>query len=206
MYRKIQPQVFFMTKTIRYCIHCGREIGESLFCANPDCGGIPNFYRDVPSPEPRTAQGPLKARDQNGERTAGRSQGMSTLSGELDEDRRTIRFQAAPVALLRATVHPFEEHLIYPGATEVGARKPAKIIIDRPEVSSRHARLDCRQGSGGRWDISIVDQGSTNGTYVNGKQIERQGLAPGDRVMFANVEYELKLIPKKEDPRVTIEM
>lgn len=196
-----------MTKTVRYCIHCGREIGESLFCSNPDCGGIPNFYRDVPSPEPHGAQGPQRGRDQNGgDRVFQRSPGISTLAGTLDEDRRTIRFQAAPVALLRATAPPHDEHFIYPGATEIGARKPAKIIIDRPEVSSRHARMDCRQGSGGRWDFSIIDQGSTNGTYVNGKQIERQGLAPGDRVMFANTEYELKLIPRKDEPRVTIEM
>ncbi len=40
-----------MPKTVRFCINCGREIGEALCCSNPECGGIPNFYRNVPGPD-----------------------------------------------------------------------------------------------------------------------------------------------------------
>jgi len=50
-------------------------------------------------------------------------------------------------------------------------------LLDDARVSRRHARLD--------WDGSgwvVVDAGSTNGLFVNGKRVEEHRLKPGDEL------------------------
>jgi two-component system cell cycle response regulator len=62
--------------------------------------------------------------------------------------------------------------------TRVGRGADNHIILDGDSVSRRHAHLEQR---GESW--LVVDDGSTNGTYVNDEQIARQvALANGDRV------------------------
>ena len=55
--------------------------------------------------------------------------------------------------------------------------KCCDVVFEHPTVSRRHAQLHHRDGS---WVLQ--DLGSTNGTTINGKRIERCRLAPGDRV------------------------
>ncbi len=59
---------------------------------------------------------------------------------------------------------------------EVGRLAECDVYLpDDPRVSRRHARLD--------WDGSgwvVVDAGSSNGLYVNGKRVEERRLKPGD--------------------------
>jgi two-component system cell cycle response regulator len=62
--------------------------------------------------------------------------------------------------------------------TRIGRGADNHIILDGDSVSRRHAHLEQR---GESW--FVVDDGSTNGTYVNDEQIARQvALANGDRV------------------------
>lgn len=195
-----------MGKTVRYCIQCGREIGEAKTCDNPECAGIPNFYRDVPGPEhPSRRRIEAPPRHQRVTQT-GRS-GRTTLAapGTFPDDRRTIPLQTEPVAMLRAVSPPPAEYLLHPGKTEIGALPPADIIVDRAHVSSRHACIECSPGESGGWEITVIDNDSTNGTFVNGKQVKEQRLAAGDKVRFASVEFELFLLGQ-DKPRVTLEM
>lgn len=70
---------------------------------------------------------------------------------------------------------------------KVVIRKPDSIYIGRTDVnnlcyenkfvSSKHARLNY---DGSSW--SILDMGSTNGTYVNGYRIESKNLSAGDHI------------------------
>ena len=46
-------------------------------------------------------------------------------------------------------------------------------------VSRRHARIEAQMGA-----VVVIDEGSANGTYVNGVRIESQALAPGDVVQM----------------------
>ena len=98
---------------------------------------------------------------------------------------------------MKSVSPPLAEHFIYPGLTELGARPPAKIIIDQPQVSSRHAVLESRPGLDGRWEIVLTDHGSTNGTFVNGKRIKRCKLKDGDRIRLARVELELRYLEQE---------
>ena len=40
-------------ETGKFCVRCGTEIGDKRFCRQPDCDGLPNFYRDVVRRAPR---------------------------------------------------------------------------------------------------------------------------------------------------------
>jgi len=191
---------------MRFCINCGREIGEEVCCTDPECGGIPNFYRNVPGPDDAERAPANRSRKSRvPPPKPGQPVTSDTQVEDLEPRRATVGLDSQPVAVLRSTSPPPAEHLITTGSFEVGARPPAKIVIDRPEISSRHARIDCVPEPAGGHRISVVDHGSKNGTYLNGKRIQRGDLAHGDRIRFAIVEFQLQLIAE-ERPRVTIEM
>ncbi len=57
------------------------------------------------------------------------------------------------------------------------------ISLDDKRISRYHARL---RHSGGHWTLS--DVGSTNGTFVNGKQIKQRTLLEGDVISFGGLE------------------
>ncbi len=64
------------------------------------------------------------------------------------------------------------------GVTRVGRHLRSRILLDDITVSRRHCRLTVE---GGR--VTVEDEGSTNGTYVNGARMESSRLHPGDRLM-----------------------
>jgi pSer/pThr/pTyr-binding forkhead associated (FHA) protein len=60
----------------------------------------------------------------------------------------------------------------------IGREPKAAICIESSAVSGRHASVVV---AGGR--VTIVDHGSTNGTFVNGQRIEEAtALADGDEI------------------------
>jgi pSer/pThr/pTyr-binding forkhead associated (FHA) protein len=70
-----------------------------------------------------------------------------------------------------------------PGSTYLGRGVENNIVLDSPQVSRRHARIDC---AGGR--CMVEDLGSTNGLFVNGRKVSRAVLSPGDRLRLGDVE------------------
>lgn len=197
-----------MAKTVRYCIQCGKEIGDEPFCTNPGCRDIPNFYLNVPGPGlhfSRLSDRGTIAGQQPGAEPYGSDRPTAPCNPPEDTPRQTLPLRAAPVAVLRSTDPPHGQHAVYPGVTIIGARSPAQILINRPEVSSRHARLVCAQDQGDLWSLTVEDAGSTNGTFVNGKPITTQRLEDRDLVRFACCEFEVRFVAS-EDPRVTLAM
>ena len=77
---------------------------------------------------------------------------------------------------------------------EIGAQSPSAILIERPDVSSRHGRIDCVRSPDGTWKVIILDHGSTNGTYVNDIRIDRRELKPGDRLRLATTEFDVDFL------------
>ncbi|HNZ90776.1 MAG TPA: FHA domain-containing protein [Acidovorax sp.] len=64
--------------------------------------------------------------------------------------------------------------------TTLGRRPYNDIVIDNPAVSGEHAVLHLSGNA-----VEIEDLGSTNGTYVNTKAIQRQTLHDGDVIEVA---------------------
>lgn len=63
------------------------------------------------------------------------------------------------------------------GTLSIGRTEDNNIIFENKFVSSRHAKLSY---NGGIW--SLIDNGSTNGTYVNGYRVSSKILAAGDHI------------------------
>jgi len=61
----------------------------------------------------------------------------------------------------------------------IGRQRDNAIVIDNLAVSRRHAKID-KVGS----DYIITDLQSTNGTWVNGRQIVSQTLSEGDTIVI----------------------
>jgi ABC transport system ATP-binding/permease protein len=84
--------------------------------------------------------------------------------------------------------HPFTFRLL-PGSMKTVGRAPrADFIVDAALVSRLHCRLTLDRG--GR--LEIEDLGSTNGTWLNGRKVERSLLNEGDTLKIGRVEFSLK--------------
>jgi pSer/pThr/pTyr-binding forkhead associated (FHA) protein len=69
------------------------------------------------------------------------------------------------------------------GVKTVGRASRADFILDAALVSRLHCRLEAGDDT-----LEVVDLASTNGTYVNGKRIERARLRAGDTLRVGRVE------------------
>ncbi len=63
----------------------------------------------------------------------------------------------------------------------IGRAEENDIVLDGLQISNRHARLV--QSNAG---IVIEDFNSTNGVYINGARVSRQGILPGDHVQIGS--------------------
>lgn len=70
------------------------------------------------------------------------------------------------------------------GPISVGRDRDNALVIPSPNVSRRHARL--AQTVAG-W--SVVDLGSTNGTWLNGRRVEEAEVEDGDELAFGGVRF-----------------
>jgi hypothetical protein len=64
----------------------------------------------------------------------------------------------------------------------IGTSAQCSLRLNAVDVSRSHALLTAQPGK-----ISLLDLGSTNGTYVNGRRIRETDLEPGDVVRFSSV-------------------
>jgi len=69
----------------------------------------------------------------------------------------------------------------------LGRTARADFIVDAALVSRLHCRLTADRSD----QLIVEDLGSTNGTLVNGKRVERMVLRPGDRLGVGRVEFEV---------------
>jgi pSer/pThr/pTyr-binding forkhead associated (FHA) protein len=83
------------------------------------------------------------------------------------------------------------------------------IPVDHPTVMvGRHAQSDARLDS--QWvsrrhciltddggEVVVRDLGSTNGTSINGRRVERGRLKPSDEMSIAHIRYRLDGAPTK---------
>lgn len=79
--------------------------------------------------------------------------------------------------------------LVPPGGGVIGRSRDCDVVLDDAGVSRRHAEL---RPDGERWLIG--DLGSTNGVYLNGRQVHGpQALQPGDRVEVGSTKIVFEL-------------
>lgn len=69
-----------------------------------------------------------------------------------------------------------------PGEHVIGRDEGAQLRIEHEDVSRRHAKLVVTRGPA----VSLVDLGSTNGTFVNGERFAAGALALGASIQIAD--------------------
>ena len=80
------------------------------------------------------------------------------------------------------------EHVLRKRTTLVGSDPSSDIVLDDSLVSGAHALVHRRFFFG----PYVVDLGSTNGTYVNGRRIVKCPLHPHDEVSFGGVSFAIR--------------
>jgi pSer/pThr/pTyr-binding forkhead associated (FHA) protein len=70
------------------------------------------------------------------------------------------------------------------GVMSIGRDPRNAIVLADPAVSRIHCRIEGRAGT-----VLLSDLNSTNGTWVNGRRIDHEELANGDRVAIGRTEF-----------------
>jgi DNA-binding NtrC family response regulator len=80
------------------------------------------------------------------------------------------------------------------GTNVVGSSHDAAIRLGDPSVSRRHAELIAADDS-----VEIVDLGSRNGTFVDGRAITREHVRAGCQLGFGRVRLALEVVPADDE-------
>ena len=70
----------------------------------------------------------------------------------------------------------------------IGRTARADFIVDAALISRLHCRLTADRSD----QLVVEDLGSTNGTMVNGRRVEREVLRPGDVLTVGRVEFSVQ--------------
>ncbi len=75
--------------------------------------------------------------------------------------------------------------LAYDEPFDIGRATNVEIVVDDPSVSRMHARMSLEEGG----TLLVQDLRSTNGTYINGKEVKREHASVGDRIRIGEVPF-----------------
>ena len=130
---------------------------------------VPQLHEDLSTPPPSEdgeSSGPI---------TSVTKQVMVDSSTDV-----TIDLDGHVLPVVRTPANPFSDKIA------IGRTRNCDVRIDHPSISRLHALL--QRASDGGW--SVVDAGSSNGTRLNGQQVEKgrpQRVNFGDIIAFGSV-------------------
>lgn len=109
-----------------------------------------------------------------------------------------------PYELQLVDQHKVKEVFPITGNAMILGRATGDILIEDSEVSSRHCTIFLSGGV-----LHLQDYGSRNGTYVNGKRVEKMKLQDGDLIRLGSVEFRVATSQAEEleflDPMSIVE-
>ena len=80
-----------------------------------------------------------------------------------------------------------KEVILQPGLLIIGRDDDCQISLSTPSLSKKHAELKITSET-----VRIKDLGSSNGTFLGGKQIKEQEVKPGERIFLSDVVFEIR--------------
>ena len=149
-----------------YCTECGFQNPETAnYCSR--CGAL--LEKGEPGAETTQALSP---------------EDVGELAGEQDE-----AFEGPALVVRFGGGRAGESFFPSGERTRIGRSPDCEIFLDDVTVSRNHAVLVERDGR-----ISVEDQGSLNGTFVNRRRIDRQVLENGDELQIGK--YRLTFVDR----------
>jgi FHA domain-containing protein len=83
----------------------------------------------------------------------------------------------------------YQTYRLRSGGTKIGTAPPADIVVNDGFMSTDHCMIQCSpQG------FTLVDGGSTNGSYVNDKRVQKHELVDNDTVTLGKTNFKFKSI------------
>jgi hypothetical protein len=94
-----------------------------------------------------------------------------------------VPIEKAPQSFRLRTIEGVPPQGLYPveGTARIGRSEESEIVLLDPSVSRSHAVVEIKGGA-----AAVRDLGSTNGTFVNGRRVEREALRDGDELRLGN--------------------
>jgi len=80
-----------------------------------------------------------------------------------------------------------QDYRLYTGRNKIGSTPNCDIVINDSSVSAEHATILFRENT-----FFIRDNFSTNGTFINGKNVEDGKLRDGDKLELGNTSFTFK--------------
>ena len=94
---------------------------------------------------------------------------------------------------------PAQEFNLAKATISLGRANTNDIILNDGRISRSHARLEYSSTG-----VNLIDLGSSNGTRLNGVQIERATLKPGDTISMASQQLKYEVEDPSEDVGLTM--
>lgn len=149
------------------CVNCGFALPAELDDELPDCPNCGATQFRAAGMFQRPAIAP---RDD-----------LLTRHDWVIEARESLAPGSTPCVTFRdeeiVHVHSLDEPL-----TRIGRSPVAHVLLDDPTVSRRHAMI-AREGD----RLTVIDDRSLNGVYLNGARVEMAELADGDELVIGSV-------------------
>jgi DNA-binding CsgD family transcriptional regulator len=106
-----------------------------------------------------------------------------------EEHTRTRQVSAMPIARrqprleIQVEGQPVRHVALDADTLVIGRSRDADLVLDVDGVSRKHARIT----RAGQHELSLVDLGAKNGTFLNGERVDIAALHHGDRVQIGPV-------------------
>jgi serine/threonine protein kinase len=107
----------------------------------------------------------------------------SALAGKSSEI--TVRSNQPPIVLISESG---KQVRLFTPSTVIGRSAECDLVVKAPDVSKRHCRILLAAGQ-----VVVEDLDSSNGTYLNGEQIERAELHDGDELDLGGHVFKVKV-------------
>jgi hypothetical protein len=86
-------------------------------------------------------------------------------------------------------VDAYKTQRLKPGLTKIGTAPPADIVVNDGFMSTEHCQISCSPAG-----FTLHDNGSTNGTYVNDRKVQKQDLLDNDTITIGKTNFRFKSI------------
>lgn len=83
----------------------------------------------------------------------------------------------------------FQTFRLRSGGTKIGTAPPADIVVNDGFMSTEHCMINCSPAG-----FTLVDNGSTNGCYVNDRKVTKHDLLDNDMVTLGKTNFKFKSI------------
>ncbi|MDB4959469.1 MAG: domain containing protein [Myxococcales bacterium] len=145
-------------------------IGVKVFGAKPAPAPMPVPMPMAAAPAPPKPAGPMK-----------------TVMIGVGGDQEGFPIVGWLVAL--NGVNAYQTYRLKPGMTKIGTAPPSDMVVNDGFMSTEHCQIACAPGG-----FTLIDNGSTNGSYVNDRKVSKHELVDNDTVTLGKTNFKFKSI------------